>query len=337
MATYREGSNYYTRNSDGSVTKSNPTTGYTRTVPAGHSDMKYIPTAAGGTRDGVPSSGGGSYGGSSSGSGPTASGGSSSSNKYSYSYTPKSSSYTSTSDWYKAANDRALSLLNPYNLPGTYIDGKPYEFVTVPQEGTSSSKDIIAPPTFEVTSSGNIIRKDYTQSGEVNTFIPNLGGYRQTADGRLDRDVGDAYSMQTSPYSFTTRFVRGDQIGTIPSWFTPGAHESWLDQALAVTRGEGEYGALLPGEDYYQPYYGGASGGGIASYSGGSSAPSLTPSVPSAEIAPRRERDPGWEGQFWGDIDIDAELLALGHNPAMYSDAQKQAILQAMRQLQGGR
>lgn len=43
------GSHTYTKNADGSITKTTPSTGRTVTVAAGSSDMKYIPKSAGGT------------------------------------------------------------------------------------------------------------------------------------------------------------------------------------------------------------------------------------------------------------------------------------------------
>lgn len=263
---------------------------------------------------------------------------------YAQQYSPKSNDYSSKTDFYKAANEYALSLLDPYNLPGTYLGDNPYAYVTAPQEGMSSSKDIIAPPTFEVNKSGNIVRTDYTQSGQVRSLIPNLGGYRQTGDGRADYEVGDTYNRQISPYSFSTRFVRGDSIGSTPSWYTPGAHQSWLDQAMDIAYGKGgDYKSLLPGDDWYSPYYGSPGGASYGSSDGGSYARSTTAPAPSptpdpVPIAPRAEQAPAWEGKFWSDnIDIDAELTRLGHNPAIYTPEQKQAILAAMRQLQGGR
>lgn len=264
---------------------------------------------------------------------------------YQTAYEPKRSKYSNDNDFYKAANAYRLSLLNPYTLPGIHLeDGTPYDYINVPREGISQSNDMVKPPTFTTDPSGNIVRTDSTQSGEVNHTIFNLGGWRQTSDGRNDPDVGDAYSRQLSPYAFQTRFKRGDQMGVKPSWYDPNANQSWLERALAVTKGDGDYMSLLPGDDYYSDGYGG--GGGSSAYAGERSLMPSAPSVPSQQnpltpstpIAPRAEQAPDWSGRFWGDnIDIDAELRALGYNPAMMPPAQKSAILAAMRQLQGGR
>lgn len=260
---------------------------------------------------------------------------------YKQAYEPKRSNYSNKNDFFKAANEYRLSLLNPYTLPGFYLeDGNAYDYVHVPEEGKSHSRDIVMPPTFDVDKGGNIVRTDHTLSGDINHTIFNLGGWRQTADGRNDPEVGDAYSRQISPYAAETVYKRGNEIGTTPSWYDPNARESWLESALAIARGSGgDYKSLLPGDDFYADFINGTSSGygGGGGSSSQSNQNSLIPAS-DANITVNRPPDPAF---YKASATVtDPEAMLRQQFGDAYVDAlpawQKQQVINAMKRLMGG-
>lgn len=98
--------------------------------------------------------------------------------------------------------DERLSLLDPDNLPRTRSG---FQLVTRPQPGKSRSTDTTRPPSF-TQNGGNIVRTDYTQSGEVKTYIP-VTEWRLVA-GAGDAEVGTVYSQQL-PWGFRCYLDRG--------------------------------------------------------------------------------------------------------------------------------
>ena len=106
------------------------------------------------------------------------------------------------------------SLLDANNLPIT-------QFVTRPGSTpgvASASTDLVSTSYQPIT--GGVMRLDKTVGGEHGTFIPTLGDWTKSADGAIDPAVGDAYSRQNSAYGFTTRYLRGDKVGSTPDWLS---------------------------------------------------------------------------------------------------------------------
>ena len=152
----------------------------------------------------------------------------------------------------KVSNEYGLGLLDPNNLPG-FIDnnGTKFTLATAPTAGVSRSTDVVSPPTFDTDSHGNIIRTDHTYSGDVRSVIANTGGWTKTGSGTDDQEVGDTYYRQISPYAAEGRYVRGDRIGSTPSWYDPDATTSWLNKALDITKKNRDASSLIPSTDNY--------------------------------------------------------------------------------------
>lgn len=124
--------------------------------------------------------------------------------------------------------DYRLSMLNPDNLPKS---ASGFEFVTLPEEGISRSTDMVKPPTFSETT-GGVMRTDYTESGEVTTYIP-ITAWRKVS-GTKDAEVGIVYSQQL-PWGFRCYYDRG---GGAPEHlgYEKGKYEEKLEQYLNLTQ-----------------------------------------------------------------------------------------------------
>lgn len=115
------------------------------------------------------------------------------------------------------------TLLNPEILP---------RWVSQPQEGLSSSTDMVAPPSFE-KAVGGVTRIDYTRSGKVHTYIPSYQ-WRKTGDARDDNALGNVYNQQT-PWGFRTVFIR-DGSNRMPEGFQKDAYEKEITAYLNPKR-----------------------------------------------------------------------------------------------------
>lgn len=158
-------------------------------------------------------------------------------------YEPKLSDFNG--DWSafeKADNKYRMSMLDPNNLPGwVNSDGNKYAPINIQSDpkllGTNGN-DYLG-TDYIVNSLGNIDRIDHTYSGDVITFIPNLGGWKKITSGATAPGVGDVYYRQTSAYGFINRYNRENNIGTKPSWYDENAQSNWLKSALSSVNNGG--------------------------------------------------------------------------------------------------
>jgi hypothetical protein len=114
------------------------------------------------------------------------------------------------------------SLLDPNKLP------------TGLNLGTGmNSMDVTGKPTFATTEAGNIMRTDYLTGGRpYYTLIPN----NEWQKGGSDAQQGDVYRRQLGVNGAQVTYRRGDQMGTAPSYYNPGAFENTLANMLRATQ-----------------------------------------------------------------------------------------------------
>lgn len=130
--------------------------------------------------------------------------------------------------WTDEEFERSINRMN-YRYSLLDADRLPYG-LTRPEEGKSSSTDIV--DTKFVQCTGGIQRIDYYSTGdrEHHTFIPVMEWRHVTSGGGIDPLVGDTYSMQT-PFGFKVTFMRGSS-GT-PSGYADGGFQRKVDSLLA--------------------------------------------------------------------------------------------------------
>lgn len=147
-------------------------------------------------------------------------------------YEPRLSDYNGNWEAFEEANNKyRMSLLDPNNLPGWLnSEGNKYTPIHIqnnPKLLGTNSKDYLS-TDYIVDALGNIDRIDHTYSGDVRTFIPNLGGWKMT--GATVPGLGAVYTRQTSAYRFETRYTSSESK---PTWYDETAQSNWIKTALA--------------------------------------------------------------------------------------------------------
>lgn len=113
----------------------------------------------------------------------------------------------------------------------------PQEHLTRPTAGMYRSTDV-----FGRQYNGETKMLEFTgHDGELvwQTYVPNQN-WIQYADGRQDKEVGDAYLKQHNPYFAQSTFIRGNAIGTPNPTLADGevydGGKAYQDQKVALER-----------------------------------------------------------------------------------------------------
>ncbi len=192
--------------------------------------------------------------------------------------------------------------------------------------------NIVAQPN-EVTSTTRTKSSPWPESGVDNNNYFDGVGYAYTDKYGVPHVVND--------YATAAEYAR-DATGTRGPWTSlgGGTYNVFTDPgSVSAYRGpySGGYAIDRDNNRVKVPLPGATAFGGGRGERAGVEGQSLAPTTPTTVVRP--PDPPFFEGSVWGDgdIDIDAELRAIGYDPATMSDTQKSAVLAAIRQLRGGR